>query len=307
MTQQIENGIRERIDGKECVYFDGYWIRWYQPPDDTLAARKDLIVQLTRRAFHHTEAGINTPGDRLEQARHAYEQQTDPELQRVNAAMLAGALFNRATDIFTTIVELAEKGVEISPSNGLLRQCGACFKEALKLGKRVRHYSGEEGIDELWGEPLKAFTMPIAAFYESRYIKIAQSMRDIDDVAEMLSGIVEDDPGFADLGPFIRDYATAARREAETMKSDNVIFNVWPEFVAASEQIKRFRPQGYDDARAVAQELRMVQMLAILVRGIDLITYIAGARVAMPKSTQTYLQDCERLKASTLRKLASVS
>ena len=42
---------------------------------------------------------------------------------------------------------------------------------------------GEEGIDELWGEPFKAFTMPIEKFYESRYIKIAQTMRDIDAIA----------------------------------------------------------------------------------------------------------------------------
>ncbi|MGC4093589.1 MAG: hypothetical protein QM756_37965 [Polyangiaceae bacterium] len=37
----------------------------------------------------------------------------------------------------------------------------------------VLHRSGEEGIDELWGEPFKAFAFPIEEFYKSRYIKIA--------------------------------------------------------------------------------------------------------------------------------------
>ena len=107
--------------------------------------------------------------------------------------MLAGALFNRATDIFTSIVELAAKGVETSPDNELMRECEECFVEALRLGKTVKHYSGHEGIDELWGEPLKAFSMSLADCYESRYAKIAQTMRDIDRVADAMVEQIEED------------------------------------------------------------------------------------------------------------------
>ena len=95
-SKAAENGTVEIIDGKECVFYDGYWIRFYPVPEDTLANRKLLIDSLTRRAFHHTESGINTPGDRLEEARAAYEAETDPSRRRVNGAMLAGALFNPA-------------------------------------------------------------------------------------------------------------------------------------------------------------------------------------------------------------------
>ncbi len=307
MTEQAKNGDREQRDGKECVFYDGYWIRWYEPPTDTLTARKELIEQLTRRAFHHTEAGINTPGERLEQAREAYESQVDPALKRVNAAMLAGALFNRATDIFKTVVDLTGKGVEISPSNGLLRQCGQCFKEALKLGKQVHHYSGEEGIDELWGEPLKAFTMPIAAFYESRYLKIAQSMRDIDSLADTLRSLVETDARFASLTTAFDELAVGARRECETMKSDEAIFTVWPEFVASTEAIKSFRPERKRKSRSVTEDYRTHQMLVLIERGTNLIVYIAGARVPMPKSTKAYLEDCAAFKANSFPKLKSVS
>ena len=176
-------GDRRLVGGLEHIFYGGYWIRYYAPLEDTLANRKRLIDSLTRRAFHHTEAGINTPGKSLELARAAYESEVDPERKRINAAMLAGALFNRATDLFTTIVELGEKGVQVSHGNELMRQCSDCFQEALTLGQQVKHHSGCEGIDEVWGEPFKAFTMPVADFYQSRFIKIAQSMREIDQVA----------------------------------------------------------------------------------------------------------------------------
>ncbi len=52
---EIENGTQAEIDGKLVIYFDGYWIRYYAPPEDSMDARQVLIEHLTRRAFHHTE------------------------------------------------------------------------------------------------------------------------------------------------------------------------------------------------------------------------------------------------------------
>ena len=92
-SQRPENGATKTINGVPSVYYDGYWIRYYEPPADSLIARKRLIESLTRRTFHHTEPGINTPGENLELARAAYEKDTDPRKKRVNGAMLAGALF----------------------------------------------------------------------------------------------------------------------------------------------------------------------------------------------------------------------
>jgi len=194
MNKSPENGDRRTFDDSEYIFYYDYWIRYYAPLEDTLGNRKRLIDSLTRRAFHHTEAGINTPGRNLEQARAAYQQQSNPERRRVNAAMLAGALFHRATDLFTSIVDLAELGVKVSDNNELMRECTDCFEEALLLGKQVKHHSGCEGIDEIWGEPFKAFTLSPTEFYESRFIKIAQSMRDIDRIGncmlEIASGCI---------------------------------------------------------------------------------------------------------------------
>jgi len=293
------NGDRRVVESVEYVFYDGYWIRYYAPLEDTLANRKRLIDSLTRRAFHHTEAGINTPGKSLEHAREAYDSETDPRRKRVNAAMLAGALFNRATDLFTSIVALAELGVQVSQNNELMRECSDCFQEALTLGQQVKHHSGCEGIDEVWGEPFKAFTMPIADFYESRFIKIAQSMRDIDDVANCMREVFCANPTFANLESLIVDYATAARETAETMKKDPIIFRVWPRFVALGERLDQFKPSLPTEADKV-QRMRLGYGRVLIQEGRRLISYIAGARVAMPNRSQAYIEKCHRYKKETL-------
>lgn len=289
--KKLENGLIKDFDGKACIYYDGYWIRYYAAPEDTLSEKKILIESLTRRAFHHTEPGINTPGDKLDLARSAYDNETDPRRKRVNAAMLAGALFNRATDIFTIIVELGEKGVHISRQNELMKQCGECFKEALELGKHVKHYSGEEGIDELWGEPFRAFTMPMEQFYESRYIKIAQTMRAIERITNEMSKVFGALAEFNGAVPLISEMARAAMLEAETIRRDWAIFNVWPRFVAACEALEEFKASIGAGAGDTKKRLVM-DGKQLLVEGRDVLTYLAGARVPMPKTTREYLDKC---------------
>lgn len=293
--REPDNGARRTVNGTEYIYFNGYWVRYYRPLDDSLASRKRLIDNLTRRAFHHTEPGINTPGERLDTARDAYLKQTDPQLKRVNGAMLAGALFNRATDIFTAVVELEEKGVRVSRDNELMKACSQCFKEALELGTDVRHFSGEEGIDELWGEPFRAFTIPIRAYYESRFIKVSQTMANIDRLAVILKATFADRGEFAGLDGLIDSFAVCARNECETMKSDVDIFAVWPRFVAAGERLQQFTPALSSEC---SQECRFVMEHAMqtLIAGRDLINWVARARVPMPKSTRTFEERCQALQ-----------
>jgi hypothetical protein len=297
MNEAVKDGTLNVLDGKPVIYYDGYWIRYYAPPENSLAEKKLLIDQMTKRAFHHTEEGINTPGKKLDRARAAWEAETDPARKRVNAAMLAGALFNRATDLFTTIVELGEMGVAISMDNELMKQCGECFKEALELGHFVKHYSGEEGIDELWGEPFKAFTLPIATVYESRYMKVARAMRDIDGLADNLEKAVCTLPGFDALVPCIHELAAAARLESETMKSDPVIFQVWPRFVAACESVLSFRPQLQHAIDEECQR-RIDEALRLIADGKRVIEYLAGARVPMPKTTAAYHRRCDAFRTT---------
>ena len=296
MDHNIPNGTLRIIDGCERSYTDGYWIKTYLVPEDTLQGKRRLIEALTRRLFNHTEHGLNIPGHRLAEARQSYAAETDPGRKRVKGAMYAGTLFNRATDIFTRLVDLQAAGVEISSSNDLMRECGRCLQEALSLCSLVRHRSGEEGIDELWGEPFRAFSVPLADFYATRYIKIAQAMRGIDTIAETMirTFAVGMFPG---IEPSIRDFARAARNKVETLRTDHDIFDIWAEMVTAGERLASFRPiLANPDSE---HEQRVASFgTQLICNGRDLIFHIARARVTMPKSTREFVERCDTYAAT---------
>ena len=279
------------INGRERVFYDGYWIKSYPVPANTLDAKKRLIEALTRRLFNHTEHGLNIPGTRLDEARQAYRAESDAACQRVKGAMLAGALFNRATDIFRKLVELQAVGVEIRSDDALMRECGRCLLDAMELGRCVLHRSGEEGIDELWGEPFRAFSIPLDDFFESRYIKIGQAMRDIDRIAEAMITNFTGIPAFAAISGLINDFAQLARVKAETLRTDPDIFDVWAQLVTAAERLANFTPLA-NIQPAGGVEHRVSDGLQLIRSGRDLVFYIARARTPMPKSTLDYLARC---------------
>src|SRR5688500_2902565 len=196
MDDEIAEGTERWFDGRLRVFYDGHWIKWYPMPSDTLQEKRRLIEVLARRLFNHVEHGLYVPGVRLSEARRAYELESDPARKRVKGGMLAAALFNRATDILTKLVELQSGGIGTSPSDPLMRRCGEHLQEALALGRMVLHRSGEEGIDELWGEPFKAFAFPIPEFYKTRYVKVAMAMRCVDRIVGEAAPALERFPGF---------------------------------------------------------------------------------------------------------------
>lgn len=294
-----ENGTMAEVDGRTCIFTDGYWIKYYEPPPETLAAKKALIEALTRRLFNHVEHGINIPGFRLAEARAAYERETEPDRKRVNGAMLAGALFNRAATIFTKLVELQEDGVQVEPDDALMHECGQYLLEALELGRLVRHRGGDEGIDELWGEPFKAFSQPIAAFYESRYVKIALTMRDIDRITATIAATFEGSRQLPELRPLLDDLADTAKRKTETLRTDPIIFSVWPAFVVASDRLKRVQPQ-LPPAPTPRDIHEAQEANRILKAGTALVSHIVRARVPMPKSTRDLIDKCDRFRRTFL-------
>ena len=291
----INGEIREH-GGKICIHYDGHWVRYYPAPSNTLSEKKALILSLQKRVFHHTEAGINSPGWRTEVARKYYEKEQDPARKRVNAAVLAGSLFNRATDIFASIVDLERKGLQVAEDNPLMKQCEACFMDALELGKQVKHFSGEEGVDELWGEPFKAFSMPPEKFYHSRFIKLAQTFASLDMIVDQMKSVFKDVDGFEAVLPMLDELRDAAKVEAETMRRDEVIFEIWPRYVVAKEALVSFKPCGLsrqaDKIRYWEDGLRLLQM------GANVIDYISGVRVPMPVTTRNFIDSCIRYQKS---------
>jgi len=298
MKSTIENGTRKSFDGVTRVYYEGYWIKCYEPPLNNLKAKKSLIQSLTRRLFNHMEHGINIPGRVLEQVRAAYEAEQDPKKKRVKGAMVAGALFNRAADIFTHLVDLEASGVEIGPESDLMHTCDQCLREALEFGHMVKHRNGDPGIDELWGEPFKAFIMSVDDFYESRYLKIAMTMKNIDQAADYMVRCIRDDPRFTGMDELILQYASAARRKCETLRTDDDIYDVWPDFVVAGEAVTEFTPAAVD-AESYEPLLNVLDIKHMLKAGVRLIAFITRARTPMPKSTDNFLNECELYKKRT--------
>jgi len=295
---EIAQGQERVFDGQLRVYYDGYWIKAYEVPADTLLAKKRLIDALTRRLFNHVEYGLNVPGARLAEARRSFLDETNQAKKRVKGGMLAGALFNRAADIFTKLVELQACGVEIQSDNALMRQCGEHLQESLALGQMVLHRSGEEGIDELWGEPFKAFCYPIEEFYRSRYMKIALTMRAIDAIGEALLDTILVLPAFATLAPVVHEFVVAAKLKTETLRTDPEVFEVWSSFVVASETLCGFQPALGSSAGSDAQ--LSVQFGELLCAGAELVSSMARARVPMPKSAREFGERCEEWRASVL-------
>lgn len=289
----LPEGTRRIIDRQERVFYCGYWVKTYPLPADSLQGKKNLIEALTRRLFNHTEHGLNVPGSRLNDARAAYEAETDPAMRRVKGGMLAGALSNRATDIFRRLVELQADGVEILPDYPLIEECGRCLMEALELGRLVLHRSGEEGIDELWGEPFRAYSLSVEEFYESRYVKIGQCMRDIDRIAASMIANFSRIPVFEGIAPAVTEFAAVARIKCETLRTDRDIFDVWSKFVTAGERLAGFAhghgrgSRGRPSGRRLHGHADGIQLIQA---GRSLIFYIVRARTPMPKSTREYIE-----------------
>jgi hypothetical protein len=291
MGKAVSNGTIKTIDRQKRIYFDGHWIKHYPYPD-SLAYKKELIDRLTKRVFRHTEPGINTPGNRLEEVREAYNSCEDPDQKRVLASMLAGALLNRGSDILTKVVELEEMGVTVKSNNELLRECGRCFMGALEYGKHIRPLHGSEELDELWGEPFKAFTMPIDQFLETRYIKMAHAMNDIDQVSKTLMELFESNEIFDGVAEMISELAESAKLAIETDKRDHDIIYIWPRLVAAADVLNDFEPVIPEGS---AHRIRTMGRRGVLLirEGTELIVELANIRVPKPKSTEGLIGRCQ--------------
>ena len=291
MEDEIAEGTERSFDGRLRVFYGGYWIKAYPIPSDTLQEKRRLIEVLTRRLFNHIEHGLYVPGSRLEEARSAYEGEADPARKRVKGGMLAAALFNRATAILTKLVELQSSGIAVPSSDPLMRRCGEHLQEALALGRMVLHRSGAEGIDELWGEPFKAFAFPIPEFYKTRYIKVAMAMHCIDRIAAEAAPALERFPGFREIGPFVTELATTGKVYSETLRADPDIFDVWTSFAVAQQRLRAF-PADSVNKRSSHQRQLFEHGTRLVHDTANLISSIARARVPMPKSTDDLIARC---------------
>jgi hypothetical protein len=177
-----------------------------------------------------------------------------------------------------------------------MQECGDHLQEALALGTMVLHRSGEEGIDELWGEPFKAFSFPVEDFYSSRYIKIAHAMRAVDQIVGELEATLGGLAAFDGIAPLLREFAQAARIKCETLRTDRDVFDVWASFVVAGERLLAFAPSLSPGAGECECECAALG-LALVRDGQELVFSIVRARVPMPKSTRALIERCRAHRA----------
>jgi hypothetical protein len=159
----------------------------------------------------------------------------------------------------------------------------------------VLHRSGEEGIDELWGEPFKAFAFPIEEFYKSRYMKIAQTMRTIDIIQDELILTFGAMPAFSGIEPLIRECVAAAKIKCETLHTDPEIFDVWAALVVATEKLCTFEARS-PKTSSLDEQLKIRQGVQLIAMGKDLIFHMTRARVPMPKSTREYVERLQKYR-----------
>jgi len=292
MKDEVKNGTIKEIYDKECIYFDGYWVRHYDLHSNTLADKKQMIDQLTRRVFHNVEPGLNTPGHRVEEIRSIYEKETCPAKKRVKGAMLAGSLLNRGRDILKAIVELEEAGVKIETNNELIDECGKCFIEALELGENIKLVNGVDGVNELWGEPFRVFSLPTEEYFKSRYIKIAQTMAEIDLVTDNVIKVTEHSPVFSAVKDNLIELGTASKLACETLRSDPVIFEIWPRYVIAKEAVEEFSID-ISHVKKVKERVKYREGYELIKEGGLLLTVLSSLRVPIPKSVQNYIKKCD--------------
>ena len=149
----------------------------------------------------------------------------------------------------------------------------------------------------MWGEPFKAFSIPLEDFYESRYVKIAMTLRDIDLLAEAMVATFEPLPCFKGVEPHIHEFASAAKIKTETLRTDPDIFDVWANLVTAGERLANFHPVIADED-SETERRRASFGVQIICNGRDLIFHITRARVSMPKSTQEFVARCAHYAAT---------
>ena len=101
---------------------------------------------------------------------------------------------------------------------------------------------------------------------------------------------------FEGLDHLIKEYAKAARCKCETLRTDDDIFDIWADFVVAGEAITDFEPAVVD----IGDEASLVDVMDVkqlLKSGVRLIAFITRARTPMPKSSNNYQDECDRLNA----------
>jgi hypothetical protein len=124
-------------------------------------------------------------------------------------------------------------------------------------------------------------------------------MRDIDRITATLATTFEGSTQLPGLAPLLAELAEAAKRKCEILRTDPVIFDVWPAFVVARDRLRTIQPR-LPPAPTLAEIHEAQEGSRILDAGTALVTHIVRARVPMPTSARDLINQCDRFRRSYL-------
>jgi len=318
--------------GVSRMFVDKNWVRHYELPTETsIRAQHEkeglkgdalehrvmhdvsmekvgLIERMRRRLFANSEDGLAfvTKPDQIDNIRSDYESAEAPEEKRVLGSLLAGGLFNQGAELYKGLasIQAHTPGVDISSTR---KQCGELFSEALKLGQKHVHHRNqrpEQGMAEMWGEPLKAFSQPLEDFYQSRYQKIATAMDNIDDIVQAVRGLTGKTKGCQELGKIADNYGKAAKALMETSKEDPAHLGLLADFKISHSKMREYEPtlppSFPKDAKLDMVEHHADHVQPVIREAARAIRYITEARVEMPSMTSVVKSNLQALEKSHL-------
>ena len=138
--------------------------------------------------------------------------------------------------------------------------------------------------------------MPIEGFFHSRYIKIAQTMSEIDQVTNVMCNIVEQSDMFDEIKDKITELAVMAKLACETIRTDPAIFDVWPRYIAAKEEYEEnINKLSYEINNK--KNLQSLEACNLIKEGGIILIKLATLRVPIPDSVRAFTQRCNDVVA----------
>jgi hypothetical protein len=315
-----ENGYIETINGTERVWWNGYAIKHYSPPekDDYLEEILENLEERLLSFFRHAESGIRPPRNidldkYIEILREEY-QDASPDQQRVHAAYLVGALFWRVADkLKEGIIE--SEGEKLEVNNPQYQAVGADIMEANSLLKFVRRkgikkftpYEVDQVLNGIWGEFIQPATLGVTQYQKHSYLRLADAMAEIDKVFGAIKEVIEANkvefPYLMQAVPIFEELASVAKCRSEIIRSDSgdkekgvpAFRHVHAAFDAASSNRQKFKKElkeRFEDDMPRGLE----QLLGLVSRAGNFMVSMAKIRAKEDGNLlKEFYQECQEL------------
>ena len=111
-------------------------------------------------------------------------------------------------------------------------------------------------------------------------------------VTDKLITVIEHSPVFSAVKEKLIELGTASKLACETLRSDPIIFEIWPRYVVAKEAFEEYAID-ISHVKRSKERLKYMEGYELIKDGGLLLTVLSSLRVPMPKSVQNYIKKCD--------------